>query len=336
MFESIPAAHRESARAAVKTVFGTAPLSSLQPITTGASALIYRLEAGGRSYLLRLESAIRDKVRDPERAYHCMRVAVEAGIAPPLLHADADAGVAIMAFVADRPLADYPDGPGALAAALGALTARLQATPAFPAVADYRSILAGMFDHLVGAGLYAEGLLDRHRDGFERICDAYPWDASAAVSSHNDPHPGNILFDGTRLWLVDWETAYRNDPVVDAAVMTLYIAASPEAQETLVRSWLGRPSDPVLRARLVLMRQLVKLFYGLANGLFVAAANPDLIETDLAAPTPTAFHAAIDQGRLIPNSLDAQRIGGKVALRSFIEGLASSACAEAIDVVRRG
>jgi Ser/Thr protein kinase RdoA (MazF antagonist) len=265
-----------------------------------------------------------------------MRVAAEAGIAPPLLHADAEAGVAIMAFISGRPLADYPDGPEALAAALGALTARLQATPVFPSVADYRSVLAGMFDQLVEAGLYAHRLLAPHRDGFERVCNVYPWDASAAVSSHNDPHPGNILFDGARLWLIDWETAYRNDPVVDVAVMTLYIAASPESQEALIRSWLGRPSDPVLRARLVLMRQLVRLFYGLANGLYVAAAKPDLVETDLAAPTPAEFRAAIDQRRLIPNSFDAQRVGGKVALRTFIEGLASPSCATALDVVRRG
>jgi aminoglycoside phosphotransferase (APT) family kinase protein len=336
MFESIPAVRRDAARAAFKTVFGATPLSSLQPIATGASALIYRIEAGGRPYLLRLESPVRDKVRDPERAYLCMRTAAEAGIAPPLLHADAATGLAIMEFVAGRPLADHPGGPRALATALGALTARLQATRAFPAVADYRSILAGMFDQLVDAGLYAEGLLGRHRDGFERVCDVYPWGASMLVSSHNDPHPGNILFDGTRLWLIDWETAYRNDPVVDAAVMTLYIAASPESQEALVRSWLGRPSDPMLRARLVLMRQLVRLFYGLANGLHAAAARPDLIETDLAAPTPAAFRAAIDQKRLLPNSLDAQRIGGKVALRTFIEGLAAPSFATALDVVRRG
>lgn len=336
MFRSIPAERRDSARAAFKKVFGATPLSSPEPISTGASALIYRIEVGDRPYLLRLESSARDEVRDPQRAYTCMRSAADAGIAPPILYSDADEGLAIMEFVASRPLANYPGGAEALAGALGALTARLQAVPAFPAVARYDSILTGMFDRLATIGLYADGLLDPHRDGFRLICEAYPWDASVLVSSHNDPHPGNILFDGTRLWLIDWETAYRNDPVVDVAVMTLYIAALPEAREALVRSWLGRASDPVLRARLVLMRQLVKLFYGMANGLHVAKAKPDLIETDLAAPTPAEFHAAIDAERLIPNSLEAQRIGGKVALRSFIEGLASPACAEALMVLRRG
>ena len=72
------------------------------------------------------------------------------------------------------------------------------------------------------SGLFAPGLLDRHQKGFERIREAYPWDAAALVSSHNDPNPANILFDGERLWLIDWETAYRNDPLVDVATLTMF------------------------------------------------------------------------------------------------------------------
>jgi aminoglycoside phosphotransferase (APT) family kinase protein len=335
MFESFPAERRDAARAAVKTVFSDAPLSLLQPITTGASAFICRIEVSGRPYLLRLESLARDEVRDPRRAYLCMRSAAEAGIAPPLLYADADAGVAIMAFVASRPLADFRGGAEALAGALGALAARLQATPVFPPVGDYPAIIGGLFERLRATGLYG-ALLDRHRDGFERLREAYPWDEAMLVSSHNDPHPGNILFDGERLWLVDWETAYRNDPALDLAIMTMYLAGTPELQEALLQSWRGRPSDPPLRARVYLMRQLAKLFYGCANGLFLRETQPDLVETDLAAPTPAEFSAAIHDGRLIQNSPEAQRIGGKVALRTFLEGVASPAFEEAVAVLRAG
>jgi aminoglycoside phosphotransferase (APT) family kinase protein len=305
----------------------------VQPITTGASASIHRLEVGGRPWLLRLESLQRDEVRDPHRAYVCMRSAAAAGIAPAVLHADAAAGVAIMAFVSGRPLDGFPGGPEALARALGALTARLQATPVFPAVADYPAIIGGLLGRLRATGLYGS-LLDPHRDGFERLRESYPWDESTLVSSHNDPHPGNILFDGERLWLIDWETAYRNDPAVDLAVMTMYRAGTPELQEALLQSWGGHPSDPALRARVFVMRQLVKLFYGCANGLYLAGTRPDLVETDLTAPTPAEFSAAIRDGRLVENSPEAQRIGGKVALRAFLDGVASPAFAEAVAVLR--
>ncbi len=310
-------------------------MSIVRPITTGASASIHCIEAGDRPWLLRLESLRRDEVNDPARAYACMRIAAEAGVAPAVLHADADAGVAILAFVESRPLDAFPGGSEALAHSLGSLTARLQATPAFPWVADYPSVIGGLLDRLQATSLYG-ALLAPHRDGFELLRAAYPWEESTLVSSHNDPHPGNILFDGARLWLIDWETAYRNDPAVDLAIMTMYRASTPELQEALLQAWCGRPSDAVLRARVYLMRQLAKLFYGCANGLYLAERRPDLVETDLGAATPAEFSAAIRDGRLIQNSPEAQRIGGKVALRAFLEGVTSPAFAEAVAIFRAG
>jgi aminoglycoside phosphotransferase (APT) family kinase protein len=306
-----------------------------QAITTGASASIHRLEVDGRPWLLRLESFRRDGVRDPFRAYLCMRAAADAGIAPAVLHADADAGVAIMAFVEGRPFEAFPGGPEALARALGTLAARLQATPVFPAVADHPSIIADLLDRLRRAGLYG-ALIDPHRDGFERLREAYPWGESGLVSSHNDSHPGNLLFDGDRLWLIDWETAYRNDPAVDLGIMTLFLAHTPELQETVLHAWRGRPSDAVLRARVFLMQQLAWLYYGCANGLNLSARRPNLVETDMAAPTPAEFGAAIRDGRLILNSPEAQRIGGKVFLRRFLEGVRSPAFDKAAAILRVG
>src|SRR5882757_2941614 len=115
MFDAIPSNRREDARSAMTTAFGRAPLTALKQVTSGASALIYRIEVADRPYLLRLDSLQRDEVRNPERAYLCMRTAVEAGIAPALHHADPTAGVAIMDYVSERPLSDYPSGRKGLA-----------------------------------------------------------------------------------------------------------------------------------------------------------------------------------------------------------------------------
>src|SRR4051812_6389161 len=134
---SLPADRRDRARSALTAVFGAAPVAVVQAITTGASASIHRIEVGGRPWLLRLEDSRGDEVRDPQRSYACMQSAAEAGIAPAVLHADPVAGVVIMAFVESRPLDEFSGGPQALARALGTLAARLQATPVFPAVADY-------------------------------------------------------------------------------------------------------------------------------------------------------------------------------------------------------
>ena len=105
--DRIPEDRRHKARDALTATFGRSPVTSLEPITMGASALSYRIEVGGRPYLLRLESSRRDEVRDPHRSYICMQAAAEAGIAPAVRHADPDAAVAIMDFVPHRPMIDY-------------------------------------------------------------------------------------------------------------------------------------------------------------------------------------------------------------------------------------
>lgn len=337
MFDLIPTDRRAIARAALTATFGARPLDSLQPITTGISALIYRIEVSGRPYLLRLESSMRDEVRDPARAYHCMQVAAEEGIAPRLIHADAASGAAIMDFVQGCSLNDHPGGVGARAHDLGTLIARLQATPVFPPVDDYSTVLAGMFDRLIASGGFAAGLLEPHREGFERIREAYAWEHRAMVSSHNDPHPGNIIFDGARLWLIDWETAYRNDPLLDVAILTMYLASTAELEDVLLRSWLGHAPGRLLRARLLVMRQMARLFYACSSGLHVATAMAGAApETDLAAPKVAEYVAAIEQGRLVEGSVEAQRVGGKLAFRMFLAGLTAPGFAEALAVVRQG
>ena len=337
LLDGIPDDRRATARSALTTAFGSAPLTGLQRVTGGASALIYRIEIADRPYLLRLESLQRDEVRDPDRAYRCMRTAVEAGVAPALYLADATAGVAIMDFLPGQPLSDYPGGAPRLVHDLGDLANRLQATSPFPPVADYLSVLELLLGRLLESGLFAPGLLDRHREGFERIREVYPWDGAALVSSHNDPHPGNILFDGERLWLIDWETGYCNDPLVDVAIFSLYFAASPELEDMLLRSWLGRAPDRALRARLVLMRQLVRLFYGCSSSLYAAFPPHTLApETDWTALTPAEFRTAIETGQLVLGTPATQRIGGKVALATFLMGLARPEFEEALVVAGQG
>ena len=292
MLDAIPAHLRESARSALRAAFGAAPLAALEPVAGGASgASTYRVEVGGHAHLLRMETR-RDAMRNPHQ-YACMQIAADAGIAPPLRYVDPAAGIAIMAFVPSRPLDAYPGGAAPLARDLGRLIARLQATPAFPSLGEYADILGRMLAFLRSAGVFAAALVDPLEAGFRRIREAYPWRASAAVSSHNDPNPRNVLFDGERLWLVDWETSYRNDPFTDVAVVSNELAAAPALEEALLAGWLGRPPDRVERARLLLMRQLTRPLLRRASSSSAFAPShhaPPLAE--LRALTPDEFRTA--------------------------------------------
>jgi len=319
--DGVPAAYREKARAALDGTFGPAAIGTVTPIRSGASAgAILRVETGGRRYVVRVEGPP-SPLRNPHQ-YVSLRMAAEAGIGPAIHHIDEANGVAVIDFIEPQPLQAYPGGPPALVRSLGELLGRLQATPVFPFFVAYPAIVGRLFGHVRRTGLFAAGLLDRHFDHLERLSASYAAEPPTPVSSHNDPVPGNILFDGRRLWLIDWESAYRNDPLVDVAVVLDNLAPSPELEERLLRSWLGRVPDEAIRARLALVRALTRLYYA---GVFLSAsaARPRAVpEDDLSAPTLTQFASAIVSGRLARGTPEATHVMGKMYLNGFLTGAA--------------
>ena len=142
------------------------------------------------------------------------------------------------------------------------------------------------------------------------------------MSSHNDVLPRNVLFDGKRLWLIDWESAYRNDPLVDLATALDNFAPSPDLEEVLLLAWLGHEPDDLLRSRLALVRALTRLYY--AGVLFSASALAPRARPDssLLAPTSAEFEQAIRNRRLLAGTSEAGHILGKMYLASFLSGAA--------------
>jgi aminoglycoside phosphotransferase (APT) family kinase protein len=320
-FDTLPVARRETVRSALAAAFGSAPIDAITPVSGGmTTASTFRLKARGRRYLLRVEGEP-SPLRNPHQ-YLSMRIATEAGIAPEIHYIDDAARIVVIDFIERQPLNTHPGGPRALAQALGELFSRVQATPLFPYYVNYADIVARLFAHVRRTGLFAAGVLDAHVERLERISETYNAGLTVLVSSHNDPVPGNILFDGQRLWLIDWESACRNDPLVDAAIVLDHFARSPELEDVLLKAWFGRAPDERLRNRLAPVRALTRLYYAGVMLSASAAASWVSDDTDLSAPTPQQFRRAIDQGRLTRGTPETMHVLGKMFLASFFSGVA--------------
>lgn len=332
----IPEACREAVREAFTTTFGAHAPSKLSPISGGASgALIYRFDVQNRPYVLRVEPE-RIALQDRARGFQCMMSAAAEGAAPRVHHADPATGVAIMDFVSGRPLSTYPGGGLALAEALGTLVAKVQAAPLFPGHGDYPDAVAGLLASAARSPLLAPGELGPHAEGLELIRAALPWDASSLVSSHNDPNPRNTLFDGERLWLVDWELASPNDPLVDLAILSTDLAEGPELEDALLTSALGVAPDARLRAKLHVIRLLSRLFYGCIvldsfgdrPQPFEAATGP--------AHTPATFRTAIAEGRLASGAPETAYAFARMSLAAFLDGVAAPGFQEVLKRAEQG
>jgi len=320
-FATLSAEQRHRAHQAINSVLGVATVATVRPMTGGVSgAFVFLVEAGGWRFVLRIEGPA-SPLRNPHQ-YLSMRIAAEEGIAPRLHYLDVDDRVVMMDFIEDRPLEAYPGGDPELARAIGAMVKKLQTAPLFPSFVHYPDIVSRLWTHVCKTGLFVDGLLDAASRRLVQIRETYAPQAEQYVSSHNDVLPRNVLFDGKRLWLIDWESAYRNDPLVDLATALDNFAPSPDLEEVLLLAWLGHEPDDLLRSRLALVRALTRLYY--AGVLFSASALAPRARPDssLLAPTSAEFEQAIRNRRLLAGTSEAGHILGKMYLASFLSGAA--------------
>jgi hypothetical protein len=317
--DAIPAAKRDAVQAALRDVFGAKPAQAITPISGGASgALLFRTEVSGRDCLLRVEGPP-SPLRNPHQ-YISTRIASDAGLTPRLFYVDEAHGIAITDFVRERPLSSYPGGKPALVQALGGLLRKVQETPVFPVFVEYPDIVARLFAYVCSTGLFAHGLLDRHTEHLEALRAAHRWDMDKTVSAHNDLNARNILFDGERLWLIDWESAYRNDPLVDLAVLFDNLAPTPDLEDVLVQAWQGRALDEAQCHRLSYIRALTRLYYA---GVLLSASTTmprDAPDDDLSVPVLADFAAALRDGTIKPRTPESIHTAGKMYLAAFLGG----------------
>ena len=124
-----------------------------------------------------------------------------------------------------------------------------------------------------------EELLARYR----QVAAVYSRLDSDLAPGHNDLFkPDNMLFDGNRLWLVDWEAAFQNDRYGDLAVVANMIVTNELGERIYLQEYFGEPPDEYQRARFYLIRQLAHMFYAMAFLTLGSSGKP----IDRSEPVP--------------------------------------------------
>jgi thiamine kinase-like enzyme len=239
-------AHQLIIERALQTTFGAATYDEATPVTGGMSgALILRVVVNGAPYLVRMGGSPH---ADAETEMAAVCNAAKAGIAPKVHHANVEDRVMITDFIAHRPYT--PDA----SAQIAALIARVQTLPPNGRAIHQIDITSGMIARGRAAGSTDafEDVLTR----FEQVAKVYPRDE--LVPCHNDVKAPNVLFDGARPWIVDWEAAFANDRYVDLAYSAHFFCTDEDAY---LAAFLGRTPDDIARARFFLMRFVVSVSY---------------------------------------------------------------------------
>ncbi len=198
------------------------------------------MRASGDAYVARLcdELPLLGISRRNEVA--CQQAAAARGLAPEMVHHEP--GLLVSRFVEGRTLAAADVREPALIARLAALLQRLHRSwdaPTgevlyfcpFQVVRDYAQTAARLGAELPGD---VDDLLEDARSLSRRIAPFRP------VLCHNDLLPANLIDDGKRLWLVDWEYAGIGHPLFDLANLAANAALDDEPESALLAAYRGQ------------------------------------------------------------------------------------------------
>ena len=215
----------------------------------------------------------------------------------------------------------------------GELVAEVQRLDPFPPAMDWADGISAVLGHLVDTERYARGALDPHVESWNRIRERWPRDPEHFVPAHNDPNASNLLYDGSRLWLVDWETSAPNDPMVDLAVAANQLAPTPELVDVLLGSWKGEPPDDTDRARLAVAQVSAKLW---AAAMLAAITAGRGASTDLVAPTMEEFGAAVASGSLSMATPEGLATFAAIVFGQFLAETSTPEFSEALRITSEG
>ena len=137
--------------------------------------------------------------------------------------------------------------------------------------------------------------------------------------SHNDVNPGNLVYDGEKLLLVDWDAAGRNDPFYDLATIALFHRMDDETCRRLLSAHDGEAVAEV-PAFFAYMRRLIAVFcpvFGMgmqiSNGPVPAWSGPmETLESTLSLGD---FYQKLRAGELRLDSPEGGRAFGLALIK---------------------
>jgi hypothetical protein len=210
----------------------------------------------------------------------------------------------------------------------------LHATPGFPPLIDYLDALDQMMAGLQASNLLAPRALAEPLARYRALTAAYRRLAPDLVSSHNDLNPRNILFDGQRLWLIDWEAAFRADRYVDLAALANSFANDAASEALFLRTYFTGEPGAARPARLFLARQISHVFHALVFLNGVAVERPDLRVASLDAPALDDLHLALAAGEPVLDTAEGRLAYGLARLDTATRTLSGPAFSEATRLAR--
>ena len=233
---------------------GDAGVDAVEPLTLGITNRNFRVDVGGASYVVRLSGRDTELLgidRDAERV--AATAAADAGVAPEVVAYLPEHGALVTRFVVAEPLEpERLEEDGILRAVVDAVRA-IHAMPPIASTFDAFAVVRAYRDIAAERGVAIPPAYDDAVGSADGIAGALRAGATSARPCHNDLLNANLLLQGERVVIVDYEYAGMGDVFFDLGNFSINNGLSADAQERLLAHYFGRIT-PANLARLQLFR----------------------------------------------------------------------------------
>jgi aminoglycoside phosphotransferase (APT) family kinase protein len=295
------------------------PTTVITRIAAGLSgAGVYRVGAGDKVFVLKISTP--DDTFDNWRArLEIQQHAAQARIAPAIVHVDEARRAVVSEFVVDRSFPALLMTPQTRATAIELLSRTLRAVHELPIPAnaprsDARAFLSTIWSAVDGSHPLPPfvGEIVARALATER-----PEMVGREVVSHNDVNPSNLVYDGERVMLLDWDVCGVHEPFYDLATISVFMRMDDESCRQLLEAYDGS-ALATLPARFSYDRRLVASLCG-TMFLYLAVRSGRPVMTGVERledmPTLSEFYQRMRAGEVSPATPDGQRQFAMAMLR---------------------
>lgn len=218
-------------------------IKEIVPLTSGLTNEIFRVTDGSGCYVARFADDIKILGIDREVELNCLKTAAAVGIAPPILYT-AD-GVIVMEFVDGDTLT--PESAGreeVLRALVNGLHVLHDPLHELGGRVHFVSPLQSISKHIAAINEHnipVTGDINYFRTVARTLYGSLP--AYVPALCHADLVGANIIFNGKKLWLIDWEYSGMGDPLFDLGWFSVANELSGEACELLLHLYFGAKAE---------------------------------------------------------------------------------------------
>ncbi|MEP6763789.1 MAG: phosphotransferase [Gemmatimonadaceae bacterium] len=286
-----------------------------KPLSMGMSgASVYDVTTERGSYVLRVAGP---HTQDWQRQMAVLRLVSDNAIAPRILFMDAAERATITEKVPGTGLIGAMSDPNTRGPAIMSLVdtvAKMHAIPASDIVATDPLIVVRQLWNVQSVRPGFPEWANKIGKTFGAIEAVLSTD-ERRVLSHNDLNPGNVLWDGTRAWLIDFEASARIHPYYDLAGFTLFLSLPLESALGLLAKQEGSAITQEQAVVFECLRRVAAALYGM---IFLSLV-PDLQTVPVTALEETGTlsdcYARHSSGQVPLQSAVGQGAMGKAFLK---------------------